>query len=184
MRVVVFSALAFVLAACGGAAEPAPASPPPPASASGGSVAANQQGRIDPGLAGPLDSSAAAPSQADVLGRSGYGGAGYGSGTGGGSGSLIGGDREHPVPTCGPDESYLWVARDFHCPGGGNPLQGDPARGQAARVGNVGPHAHTSSGGDPFADAHIVDLYEIPCPRGPVQVFVCMYHCPAGRSPM
>ena len=33
-------------------------------------------------------------------------------------------------------------------------------------------------------DAHIVDLYEVPCPSGAVQVHVCLYHCPQGRSPI
>jgi hypothetical protein len=43
-------------------------------------------------------------------------------------------------------------------------------RGARARVGNVGAGP----------DGHILDLYEIPCARGSVQVYVDMYHCPAG----
>ncbi|UJR86269.1 hypothetical protein [Sandaracinus amylolyticus] len=138
-------------------------------------VAANQQGeRV--ASTGVLGEGASAPSEADVLGRSGYGGAGRGAGGGAG---LIGADREHPVPTCGPQESYLFVARDFQCPGGQpNPLGGDPGAGAAARRGNVGPHAYSGPlTGDPLQDAHIVDVYEVPCPSGPVEVFVCMYHC-------
>ncbi|WP_053237292.1 hypothetical protein [Sandaracinus amylolyticus] len=136
-------------------------------------VAANQQGER---VASTSSEGASAPSEADVLGRSGYGGAGRGAG---GGSALIGADREHPVPTCGPQESYLFVARDFQCPGGQpNPLGGDPGAGAAARRGNVGPHSYTGPrSGDPLQDAHIVDVYEVPCPSGPVEVFVCMYHC-------
>lgn len=98
--------------------------------------------------------------------------------------AALGFDREHPVPRCGAMESYLFVAQEFQCPGGGNPLGGDPRAGAGARRGNVGPHAHAATGGDPMLESHIVDLYEIPCPSGPAQVYVCLYHCPPGRSPM
>ncbi|MDQ3035853.1 MAG: hypothetical protein M3Y87_25845, partial [Myxococcota bacterium] len=78
----------------------------------------------------------------------------------------------------------LYVARDFQCPGGSNPLGGDPAAGAAARSGSVGQHTVTGPGtGDPMMDMHVVDLYEVPCPSGPVQVYVCMYHCAPGHSP-
>lgn len=140
-------------------------------------IAANQQGRraatgAAPGAASATD----APSEADVLGRQGYTGSGVG---GGGGGLVIGGDPQHPVPTCGASESYLFVARDFQCPGGGpNPFGGVPSAAAQARRGNVGPHAFSGPRtGDPLADAHIVDVYEVPCPGGPVEVYVCMYHC-------
>jgi hypothetical protein len=70
-------------------------------------------------------------------------------------------------------ESYVYVASEFRCAGGTNPLGGDPRAGAAARVGNVGPN---SSG-------HIIDLYRVPCPEGPRDVYVDMYGCPGGRSP-
>lgn len=188
-------ALALVSAAgCGGAGG---ASGGTTAESAGGEesasagASANQQGSAsaDPsataGAGGSESAGTRAPTQADVLGRGGYGGAGYGVGGGAGGQGLIGADREHPVPTCGPEESYLYVARDFVCPGGGNPLGGDPSAGAAARDGNVGPHHYTGPrSGDPMLDAHIVDLYTVPCPSGPVQVYVCMYHCAPGRGPM
>lgn len=182
-------ALLVLLVGCGGAPAESTAtttSSPGSESTGGTSGGANQQGRaVAPVTEGGASTSAGGPTQADVLGRSGYGGEGYGAapGAGGGGIGLIGGDREHPVPTCGAMESYLYVARDFQCPGGGNPLAGDPRAGAQSRIGNVGPHAHGPET-DPMIDAHIVDLYEVPCPRGPVQVHVCLYHCPPGRSPM
>lgn len=191
--IVLLASLALGTQACGGASGETPAT----SASSGGEgesaasfdpstldpaeqerIAANQQGaRPEPGAASAGgQGGASAPSEADVLGRSGYGGSGSGSG---GGGLLIGGDRDHPVPTCGPQESYLFVARDFVCPGGGaNPFGGDASRAAAARRGNVGPHPYSGPrSGDPLSDAHIVDVYEVPCPGGPVEVFVCMYHC-------
>ena len=119
------------------------------------------------------------PGGVRTMNTSGAGGLGTFTGAG------LGQDSEHPVPVCGALESYLYVARDYRCPGGGNPLGGDPRRGQAARRGNVGPHSHPpSASAEPFLDAHIVDLYEIPCPTGPQELYVCLYHCPPGRSPI
>ena len=185
-RISTIPALLAMLAAsagCGG--EPAARSTPSVATTSGSdSVSANQQGGpvappSEPGGIGAAGQGG--PTQADVLGRQGYGGMQGGGGIGGQA--LIGGDREHPVPTCGPRESYLYIARDFQCPGGGNPLQGDAAAGAAARSGSVGSHSVPGPGtGDPLMDMHVVDLYEVPCPSGAVQVFVCMYHCPPGQS--
>ena len=80
---------------------------------------------------------------------------------------------DDPVPMCGGRASYLFIARDFRCPGGGNPLDGTPRAGARARIGSIGAGP----------DGHIVDMYEVPCPRGPVRVFVDMYHCPDGGSP-
>jgi hypothetical protein len=175
---------ATVLAGCaGGAAEPAPASGnAAPHTSVGGessdsntvgtaarseSAAANQQGRPPPLVAPPPPQEHAA---LPVPGT--------------------GGDREHPVPTCGPLESYVYVARDFQCPGGGNPFGGDPAAAQAARRGSVGAHAYSGPRtGDFVMDAHIVDVYDVPCASGRTPVYVCMYHCASeplagpGRSP-
>lgn len=67
-----------------------------------------------------------------------------------------------------PRTDYAYVA-SYQCPDGSVPLGGDLARGQAARVGNVGEGP----------DGHILDLYEIPC-ASPVRVYVDMYHCPEG----
>lgn len=75
---------------------------------------------------------------------------------------------EDPVGTCGPGDSYAFVAREFRCPEGDNPLRGNPAAGANARVGNVGANA----------TGHIIDLYRVPCASGPVDVFVDMYDCP------
>jgi hypothetical protein len=158
-----------------------------------GSGGANQQGRRVAGSSGASSTpfASAAPTQADVLGRSGYG-AGAAGGAGGPGGAFpaspggagpIGGDHDHPVPTCGAMESYLYVARDFQCPGGGNPLASDPRAASEARVGSVGAHPHTG-GGDPLLESHIVDQYRVPCPTGPIDLFVCLYHCPVGRTPI
>ena len=64
---------------------------------------------------------------------------------------------------------YGTISR-FRCPDGVQPLGGDPRRGQAARLGNVGPGP----------DGHIVDLYEVPCSSGPIRIYVDAYHCPEG----
>ena len=62
---------------------------------------------------------------------------------------------------------------------GSTPLHGDPHAGAAARLGSSG--SHQEGGG--IEDSHIVDIYEVPCPSGPVTLYVCLYHCPPGRSP-
>jgi hypothetical protein len=85
-----------------------------------------------------------------------------------GSGASI----EDPISACGPRDSYTYVASEFKCPGGTNPLGGDPSLGQQARVGNVG--ANTTG--------HIIDLYRIECPNGPVEVYVDMYGCPEAEG--
>ncbi|MDI7267729.1 MAG: hypothetical protein QME96_07030 [Myxococcota bacterium] len=87
-------------------------------------------------------------------------------------------DRDGSTPElalqrCGTRASYEYVAGEFECPEGGNPLGGDPRAGARARLGNVG------SG----PDGHILDLYEVPCRSGPVQIYVDMYHCKPGTSP-
>lgn len=79
---------------------------------------------------------------------------------------------EDPVAACGPQDSYTFVAGEFQCPGGGNPLGGDPRAGARSRVGNVGANS----------TGHIIDLYRVPCPSGPVDVYVDMYGCPQMRT--
>ena len=79
---------------------------------------------------------------------------------------------EDPVVACGPTDSYRYVAGEFECPEGGNPLTGDPAAAARARVGNVGANS----------TGHIIDLYRVPCPSGPVDVYVDMYGCPEAAS--
>ncbi len=82
-----------------------------------------------------------------------------------------------PIQACGAMESYQLIAA-HECPDGSYPLNRDPRAGQAARRGNVGGHLPNASPQEP----HIVDLYAIPCSTGAVEVYVCMYHCPPGRS--
>lgn len=79
-----------------------------------------------------------------------------------------GADKEHPVPRCGPQDSYAFVASTT-CADGSTPLRGDARAGAEARQGNVG---ENSTG-------HIIDLYVVDCPEGPVEIFVDMYGCPA-----
>lgn len=80
------------------------------------------------------------------------------------------GSAERPVPRCGPEDSYRYVADEFRCPGGGgNPFAGDVAAARSARVGSLGP----------TAQGHMIDVYEVPCPAGKVEVYVDMYGCPA-----
>jgi hypothetical protein len=83
-----------------------------------------------------------------------------------------GSSAEDPVTACGPGDSYSFVAREFRCPGGGNPLGGDPRAGAQSRVGNVGANS----------TGHIIDLYRVPCPTGPVDIYVDMYGCPEMES--
>ncbi len=75
---------------------------------------------------------------------------------------------EDPISACGPGDSNSFVAGEFQCPEGGNPLGGDPMEGAHSRVGSAGGN---SAG-------HIIDLYRIPCPSGPIEVYVDMYGCP------
>jgi hypothetical protein len=78
-----------------------------------------------------------------------------------------GGSIKSPVPRCGPRDSYYYVASEFRCPGGGNPLDGDVGAAARVRSGSVGPDAR----------GHMIDVYEVPCPSGKVDVFVDMYAC-------
>jgi len=99
------------------------------------------------------------------------------TGTGGGEVRVVGtvpalgATPASAVMRCGAGDSYFYVATKFKCPGGGNPLGGDVEAGSRARRGNVGPGP----------DGHILDVYDVPCPSGPVAVYVDMYHCRPGQ---
>lgn len=89
----------------------------------------------------------------------------------------VGRSFDNPLPVCGAGESYVAVSQ-WRCADGSMPLGGAPEAGRDARQGSMGAHQEGSS----FLDSHIVDLYVVPCPEGPVEVYVCLYHCPEGRS--
>lgn len=78
-----------------------------------------------------------------------------------------GGSKETPVAACGAASSYDYIASDVVCGDGKSPFAGDLRAAMHARVGNVGPNEQM----------HVIDLYEVPCPEGPKQVFVDMYDC-------
>lgn len=83
-------------------------------------------------------------------------------------GPVEGSDREHPVMRCGPRDSYAFIANDFRCADGSNPFRGNLGAGARARRGNVGANS----------TGHIIDLYVVPCPEGPREIYVDMYGCP------
>ncbi|HVK65434.1 MAG TPA: hypothetical protein VM694_13215 [Polyangium sp.] len=83
----------------------------------------------------------------------------------------LGRDKEHPVPRCGPVDSYAFVS-EYTCEDGSQPLGADPRKGQRARSGNVGAN-HTG---------HIIDRYVVACPEGDVEIFVDMYGCSAAEQ--
>jgi len=74
---------------------------------------------------------------------------------------------DKPMMVCGPRESYRYVASEFQCPRGGNPLDGDLERARDARLGAL----------DHPTSSHIVDVYRVPCPDGDVELYVDMYGC-------
>jgi hypothetical protein len=88
----------------------------------------------------------------------------------------LGASKADPYPTCGPGDSYRFVAEDFVCPDGSNPFRGDHEAAARSRRGNVGPHLEVPP--ENVFESHIVDHYVVPCPAGPIDVYVCMYHCP------
>jgi hypothetical protein len=90
--------------------------------------------------------------------------------------------KVNPYFACGARTSYLLVASVFRCPDGSNPFRGDLRAAAKARRGNVGPHMPIADGD--FLNSHIVDQYSVPCPAGPEEIFVCMYHCEDGQSPL
>jgi hypothetical protein len=77
-------------------------------------------------------------------------------------------DKENPVVRCGPRDSYVYVASEFRCADGTNPLAGDRRAAARTRKGNAGRNSR----------GHVVDIYLVPCPEGPRRVFVSMYGCP------
>ena len=79
----------------------------------------------------------------------------------------VAGSFERPVMTCGPVDSYAYVAREFRCADGRNPLGGQIRSAQEARTGSR-----------PHPSGHIIDLYQVPCSGGAETVFVDMYGCP------
>lgn len=94
------------------------------------------------------------------------------------------------IKVCGPRESYEYIARDFQCPETGNPFAGNIEQARAARTGSVGSHPLSTEdeqaklNAEEVLHAHVVDRYVVPCARGPVEVFICMYHCQEGRTVM
>jgi hypothetical protein len=80
---------------------------------------------------------------------------------------MPGSSLDKPMLVCGPRESYRYVAQEFQCPRGGNPLDGDLELARESRLGALD-HPTTS---------HIVDVYRVPCPGGDVELFVDMYGC-------
>ncbi len=146
-------AMAWALAGCGGAADAEAG----PIYTSGGEMTAEGNTNAPP------------PEQSPYGAGSVYGGgaaAGAPQGYPGRTGS--GRSAEDPVSACGPRDSYIFVASEFQCPEGGNPLGGDPMAGARSRAGNVGANS----------TGHIIDLYQVPCPSGTVDVYVDMYGCP------
>ena len=80
---------------------------------------------------------------------------------------VLGTRRSTPVPTCGATHSYDYIASDVVCADGRSLFGGDLRAAIEARVGNVGMGP----------SGHIIDLYRIPCPEGPKEVYVDMYEC-------
>lgn len=99
----------------------------------------------------------------------GCGGSGKGAeGPESGAVAATGGSLESPIATCGPMDSYEFVANRFQCPNGPNPFRGDPKRAAESRRGSS-----TSA-----KTGHPIDVYEVPCPGGSVEVYVDLYGCP------
>ena len=90
--------------------------------------------------------------------------------------------KANPYFACGASTSYFLVASVFRCSDGSNPFHGDLRAAAQSRRGSIGPHQATTDG-DIF-NSHIVDQYSVPCPDGPQEIFVCMYHCEDGKSPI
>ncbi len=75
---------------------------------------------------------------------------------------------DDPVMTCGPQDSYAYVASRFRCADGSNPFAGDASRAAASRRGSV--QSPSSN--------HLIDSYEVPCASGAEIVYVDLYGCP------
>jgi hypothetical protein len=73
-----------------------------------------------------------------------------------------------PIESCGARESYDYLANRFRCPEtGNNPFDGNWRAAASHRVGSAPAHG----------EGHRVDVYQVPCRQGPVNVFVDMYSC-------
>ncbi|HEX7499235.1 MAG TPA: hypothetical protein VF524_02925 [Polyangia bacterium] len=102
--------------------------------------------------------------------------------TSGGGSDRAGHSKANPYFACGARTSYLLVASVFRCPDGSNPFHGDLRAAAGSRRSNVGQHMPAPDGD--FFNSHIVDLYSVPCATGPEEIYVCMYHCEDGKSPI
>lgn len=87
---------------------------------------------------------------------------------------------DDPIEACGPRQSYKKVA-NYRCEDGSMPLAGNTVAGRDARLGSSKSHMPGPPGD--FANSHIVDIYRVPCPNGPVTLYVCMYHCKDKSTP-
>jgi hypothetical protein len=77
-----------------------------------------------------------------------------------------------PILTCGPQDSYEYVARRYKCSDGSNPFNGDIRRAAASREGSR----------DSSKNDHHIDVYGVPCNSGKVTVYIDMYGCPEWES--
>ena len=75
---------------------------------------------------------------------------------------------------CSDTRSDYQRVAAYRCADGSMPLGGDARAGGAARRGNIGEGP----------DGHILDLYDVPCPEGAVQIYVDMYHCDDEQGPL
>ena len=148
-----FFASALALGGCGGGTAEASGS----GGTTGGEAVASSSNTNSPA---PEHLGAPPPSTSTPPVATGAGGAAGRSGSGS--------SPEDPISACGPEDSYRLVAGEIQCPGGGNPLGGDPVLGAQARLGNVGAGPN----------GHVIDHYRVPCPGAPLDVFVDMYGCP------
>jgi len=74
--------------------------------------------------------------------------------------------KDDPAQACMPAHSYRWLA-GLTCDDGSRPLK-NADEAARARTGNVGPGGKCGN---------IVDVYEVSCPEGAVEVFIDMYWC-------
>jgi hypothetical protein len=80
----------------------------------------------------------------------------------------LGRTAESPVVTCGPGDSYAYIAQRFRCADGKNPFGGDSKRAAASRRGSMAAPQ----------GIHMIDIYDVPCSAGKTAVYVDMYGCP------
>jgi hypothetical protein len=87
-------------------------------------------------------------------------------------GTAQSGSLESPIMTCGPKDSYGYIAQRFACPDGSNPFAGDLERAARSRQGSQ----PSERSGD------VIDVYRVPCPTGDVTVYIDMYGCEEYRN--